>query len=271
MRETSSESAVPDWEDTLPHFAVREAGSRITAPPLETSGSLGFMAVVGWALWATASAAAALYFNALGERDGPAWWVGFLVIVYLFLPPIISDVTAAEARDQFGQLATGYRLAAVPALSGIAAGLVVAGLRAGGFRCGVMATAGGVFLIGAGVVALATWRGIRYTRRRQAWITWMRHHGTPSPGSLRQVIFLKKWSDSNPQFRVLVEFAGPSGPQRVTANMITTSRRVPRTGTAVLVTQVPHDPAAEPLIDLDQAAGPRFYPNHAEYEKPTGN
>ncbi|MEB3034071.1 hypothetical protein [[Mycobacterium] nativiensis] len=271
MPDTSSEGAAPTWEDTLPHFAVQESGNRITAPPLENSGALGFLAVAGWVLWTTAGTAAALCFNALGGPDGPAWWVGLLVIMYLFLPLILSDVTAAEARDQFGQLTTAYRLAAVPALAGIATGLVVAALRAGGFRGAVMATAGGVCLIGAGVAALAAWSGIRYTRKRQAWIAWMRQHGKPSPGSLRQITFRKKWSDGNPQFRVLVEFAGPSGPQQVTANMVTTSRRVPLTGTPVVVTQAPQDPAAEPLIDLDQAAAARFDPNFARYEQPTGN
>lgn len=266
-----SDNETPTWEDTVPHFSISEKGNRITAPPLDAHGILGFVAVVAFVLWIPAATAGALYFHGLSQHTDPAFWQGVLIVLYTFLPTMLTDLTSDEARDRIGQKATANRVAAIPAFAGVGVGLLLAALRVDGVGGGVLALASVASSVGAALVSLAAWRGIRYTRKRQAWMAWLRHSGTRSPGILREVAFLNRWSSGQPQFRVIVEYASEAGPQWLTANMTTITGRVPQPGAAMLVSRAPHDPAAEPLIELDYADRPRFDPDHAKYEQPSAN
>lgn len=267
------DNEAPIWEDTLPHFSTSEKGNRITALPLNSPGMLGFITIVTFALWVPASAAGTLFFhNAIRPESGaPEAWQGILIVLYSFLPCILIGTTSDEARDRFGQRKTANRVAAIPAFAGVAVGLLIAGLWVGGFRGGIIALASVLCSLGAGGATLAAWAGIRKTRRRQAWISSMRHYGKRSPGVLRGVDFLQKWSRSDPQFTVIVEFTGESGPQRINANMTTTTCRVPQPGSPVVVTLAPDDPHGEVLIELDYTNTPEFDPNHAKYSQPSGS
>lgn len=263
----------PTWEDTLPHFSTSQKGDRITALPLNAPGMFGFFAVVTFVLWVPTSAAGALFYHHASrpESDGPQAWHAILIVLYSFLPCILTGNTSDEARDRFGQRKTANRVAAIPAFAGLAVGLLIAGLWVGGFTGGIIASASVLCSIGAVGATLAAWSGIHRTRRRQAWITSMRHYGKRSPGVLREIDFQQKWSGSDPQFKVIVEYTGESSPQWSNANMTTTARRVPVPGTVVVVYSAPGDPQGEVLIELDRAANPRFDPEHSKYTQPSGS
>lgn len=252
------------WEDTLPHFSVSEQGSRITAPPLAAPGMFGFVAVLTFLLWIPVSVTGTLLFHGFSEHAEPAVWRATLLTVYLFVPVIMLEITSDEARNRIGQPATAHRVAAIPALGGVGTGLLIAAWWTGM----ALVPAGVACWAGAGLAALAAWRGVRYTRRRQAWMAALRAGGTRRPGVLRDVTFRRRWAGSRPQFTVEVEYSAASGPQRVTANMTTIASRVPRPGTAVVVICSPHDPAAEVLVELDDA-DPDFDLDHAAYERPS--
>lgn len=258
------------WEDTTPHFSVREKRARITALPLEAPGMLGFMTVLTFVLWVPATASGAIFFSA-ASQGSVTWWHGALAVLYSFLPAILTGITSDEARDRFGQRTTGTRVAVIPAFAGCGVGLAGAALWVGGFGGLVLGLAGLACAVGAGLAAVAGWWGIRYVRRRQAWIMSLRQHGTRSSGVLRDVTFLKCWSSGQPQFSVIVEYATESGRHRVTANMSTATKRVPRPGAAAIVTRAPHDEGGEPLIELDYATQPKFDRDSAKYSQPSGN
>lgn len=256
------------WEDTMPHFSVSEKGNRITAPPLNAPGMLGFVAVVTFVLWIPSGAGAALFFWGVSEHNPPAVWQWIVTVLYTFLPALLIDLTSDEARDRIGQRATANRVAAIPAFAGGAVGLLIAALWVGGFSGGIIALASVVSSMGAAIATVTAWAGLRYARRRQTWMASMHHNGMRIPGVLREVTFLQKWSGGNPQFRVTVEFVGQPGPVSVTANMVTTKRRVPLRGTAVVVTRALDDRHSEVLIEL--ADNPEFDRAHAKYEQPSG-
>ncbi|MGV0742422.1 hypothetical protein [Mycolicibacterium sp. XJ870] len=268
---TTTPTEAPTWADTLPHFSVSEKGNRITAPPLNTPGMFGFVAVVTFVLWMPSAIGTAVFFHGVSEHNPPAAWQWVLTILYTFLPTMLIGLTADAARDRFGQRATANRIAAIPPFAGVAVGLLIVALWVGGFRGGVIALASVASSVGAGIATIAAWAGIRYTRKRQAWMAAMRQYGKRSPGALRDVTFLEQWNDSQPLFRVIVEYTTESGARRATANMVTTTKRVPRPGTAVVVMRAPHDPHGEVLIELDFTKQPKFDRNSAKYSQPTGD
>ncbi|MHC9293620.1 hypothetical protein ACRCUN_14190 [Mycobacterium sp. LTG2003] len=268
--EISSAIETPAWEDTLPHFSVSEKGNRITAPPVDAPGMLGLFAVVTFVLWIPSGAGAALFFYGVSEHNPPAVWQWIATVLYTFLPGLLIGLTADEARDRFGQRTTANRIAAIPAFSGVGVGVLIVALWVGGFSGGIIALTSVACWAGAMIATMSAWAGIRYTRRRHAWMASMRHYGSRQPGVLREVTFLERWSDSRPLFTVVVEFATESGAQRVTANMVTATKRVPRPGAAVIVTRAPHDPHCEVLIELDFAKQPQFDRDSAKYAQPSG-
>lgn len=258
----------PTWDETVPHFSTTEKGDRITTAPLEGPGMLGFIAMATLVLWAPASAGVALFFNGASDGDVVGWHY-MMVLLYAFLPCILTGITADEARDRFGQKSTGIKVALIPAFAGTATGLLAAAIWVGGAAGAYIAVGSVVCSLGAVVATILAGIGIRYTRKRQARMTSLRRNGHRSPGVLREVRFLKKWSGGNPRFKVIAEFTGESGLQLVHANMITTTRRVPRTGAAVVVSWFPADPDVH--IELDYTKDPRFDPKSALYTQPSGN
>ncbi|MCV7279193.1 hypothetical protein H7J88_05985 [Mycolicibacterium flavescens] len=266
---TCTQSDTPCWEDSMPHFSVREKGDRITAMPLAASGMLSFFAVATFLLWVPTGAVGTLLAYRVSRQIVDPWWMMAGAALYTFLPLTVTSITTDEARNAFGQRATAKRISATPAFAGLGAGILAAAVWAGGITGAVLAIVGAGCGIAAAVSMLAAWKGIRDTRARLAWMAWLRRHGQRAPGVLREVRFLKKWSDENPLFTVVVEFATERGPQRITANMVTTRHRVPRNDSAVVITRVPGDPGAEVLIDLDPTGRPRFDPDTTKYVQPS--
>ncbi|AKS34683.1 hypothetical protein [Mycolicibacterium goodii] len=261
---------LPEWDEHLPHFSTREKGDRITTLPFGPAMLTEF-AVLSGALYVPAGVGGVLFFNSLHQRGSHfIWWLGVLYILYTFLPLILSSIVTDEATKVVGQRWTAKRIAAVPAFVGTGLGILGAAIWVGG------PTGGWISLLAAGcgviaaIVALSAWRGIGYINKRHAWISWMQQYGTRTPGLLRNVEFLRNWIDGNPVFTVVVEFSTEHGAQRVTASMVTTTRRVPRAGTAMVVTRRPGDTGADVLIDLDHTAQPQFDRDHAKYTQPSG-
>ncbi|AMO60269.1 Uncharacterised protein [Mycolicibacterium phlei] len=262
-------SETPSWEDTFPHFSMREKGEHITAIPLGAPRLItGFM-VVTFVAWVPSGVGAALFVAVMSEPGPDPKWFGICAILYSFLPMMIADAAVDEARDTLGQRSAAKRITAVPALAGAGFGIlgVAVWTRDGiGLWLALAAVACGLC---AAVAGLLAWSALRYTRRRREWIHDVRRRGRRVPGVLSEVGFLNKWSDTHPLFTVVVDFPTAAGTQRVTANMVTTTTRVPRVNTAVVVTVAPDEP--EVLIELDYARRPAFDPDTAEYAMPTGN
>ncbi|MGV9797166.1 hypothetical protein ACWDTP_03795 [Mycobacterium sp. NPDC003449] len=263
----------PSWDSTQPHFSTVEKHGRITVPPVyKSSGALNFFVVLTFLLWAPVVAWATIWYRDMSRGDA-SMWQGLAVLLFLFLPGILTGITAEEARDAFGQRATGNRVATASALAGVAVGLLAGALWIGGGVGGLIALASVACSAGAAVATIAAWRGIGYTRERRRRLIALRAHGTRAPGVLREVTFLEKWTSDDPRFTVVVEFDSGSGRRRLEANMTTTSTRVPRPGTAVVVFSPP-DAAANDTdvhIELDETKPVRFDPHRARYAKPSGN
>ncbi|MBU8810163.1 hypothetical protein [Mycolicibacterium goodii] len=262
---------LPGWDEHLPHFSTHEKGDRITTLPFGPS-LLTFFAVVSGLLYVPAGVGGVLFFNSLRQHTSQfIWWLGVLYILYTFLPLLVSGIVTDEATKVVGQRWTAKRIATVPALAGTGLGILGAAIWIGGPTGGWVALAAAACGVIAAIVTLCAWRGIRYTRKRHAWISWMQQYGTRTTGFLREVKFLSRWIDGKPVFTVVVEFPTEHGAQRVTASMVTTTRRVPRAGTAMVVTHRPGTTGADVLIDLDHTRQPRFDPNSAKYTQPSGN
>lgn len=262
---------LPRWEDALPVFSAREKGDRITTLPSGPS-MLTYFAAVSGVLYVPAGVGGVLFYNSLSQRDSQfIWWLGALYIFYLFLPLMVSSVVTDEATKVVGQRWTAKRIATVPAFAGTGLGILGAAIWVGGPTGGWMALVAAACGVLAVIVTLIAWRGIQYTRKRQAWIGWMQQYGTRTPGFLREINFLRKWIDGNPVFTVVVEYATEHGAQHVTASMVTTTRRVPSPGTAMVVTRTPGTTGDDVLVDLDHTQQPRFDTDSAKYSEPTGN
>lgn len=259
------------WESTLPHFSTVEKHGRITVPISRPSETLRFFAVLTFILWVPIAVGAAFWLHGMQTHD-PSTWLGIAAILGSFLPAILASIVADEARDTFGQRRTANWIALIPALAGIAVGLLGAALWFRDFSGGVMALVSMSGAAGAVLATLAAWKGVRYTRRRQDWLTALRHHGVRSAGVLSDVRFLKRWTADDPQFTVTVAFDGPTGRRVVTANMVAHHARVPLAGTHVVVFSTPHDTGDDVHIELDPAAPAKFDRDPSgRYRKPTGN
>ncbi|OMB98500.1 hypothetical protein A5733_07795 [Mycobacterium sp. NS-7484] len=259
------------WDGTLPHFSTVEKHGQITVPVTRPSETLRFFAVLTFILWIPIAVGAALWIRGM-QTHNPSTWLGIAAIVGSFLPVIMAGIVADEARDTFGQRSTGNRVAVIPSLTGIAVGLLGAALWFRDFSAGVMALVSVVFALGAAIVTVTAWQGIRYTRRRQRWLVSLRRHGVRSPGELRNVTFLKRWTADDPQFTVTIAFEAPTGRRVVTASMVAHHSRVPLAGSAVVVFSAPHDAGDDVLIELDPAKPPKYDRDPTgSYRKPTGN
>ncbi|KHO21729.1 hypothetical protein [Mycolicibacterium setense] len=267
---TNDTARQDSWESTLPHFSTVEKHGAITVPASPPSETLRFFAILTFVLWALVAVGAAFWFHSM-QTHNPSPWLGVASIVGSFLPAILASIVADEARDTFGQRSTGNWIAWIPALSGVAVGLLGTAVWFRDFTGGVLAVLSAACSAGAAISTFAAWRGIRYTRRRQDWLTALRRHGVRSPGELRNVKFLKRWTADDPQFTVTVAFDAPTGRRVVTANMVAHHSRVPLAGSRVVVFSAPHD-TDDVLIELDPANPPKFDRDPSgQYCKPSGN
>lgn len=261
---------IPAWEDTFPHFSTQEKGSRITAQPIETDGILGVTLAMSFVLWALGGVGASWFIT--GMSDGTLrWWLALSILLYFFVPPIVTGIAADEARNMFGQKRTGTRIALITVFAGVGLGLLLAACWIRSEFSALTTVLAVTSWVCAALTAALAWIGVRRTRAQLARMATLREHGTRSPGTLHDITFLRKWVGSDPQFQVRVKVTAGSRPRWIIANMTTTHRRVPVAGTAVVVTWAPDDPSGEVLIELDPAVESRFDPHHARYELPTGN
>ncbi|AJR30074.1 hypothetical protein [Mycolicibacterium fortuitum] len=259
------------WQNTLPHFSTVEKHGHITMPVPQPSETLRFFAVVTFILWIPVAVGAAFWIHSMQTQD-PSIWIGIAAIVGSFLPAILSGIVADEARDTFGQRSTGNRVALIPALAGVAVGLLGSAVWISGGIGGVLALVSMACSAGAALATVAAWQGIRYTRRRRDWLVNLRRHGVRSPGELRNVEFKQRWTADDPQFTVTVAFESPTGRRVVTANMVAHHARVPLAGSRVVVFSAPHDMSDDVLIELDPDDPPKFDRDPSgRYRKPSGN
>ncbi len=261
------------WESTFPHFSTVEKHGRITVAHTRPSTTLTFFAVLTFVLWVPIAAGAAFWCHSLSQHTSRnAMWLGTAVILGSFIPIMLASIVAGEARETYGQRSTGNRVAVVPALAGIAVGLLGAALWFGGIAGGVLALASVVSSAGAAIAVAMAIRGVRYTRRRREWLTSLRAHGVRAEGQLRNVEFLKRWTGEDPEFTVTVAFDAPTGCRVVTANMVAEHSRVPLAGSRVIVFSAPHDTGDDVLIELDPADPPKFDRDPGgRYRKPSGS
>ncbi|MBP2452868.1 DUF3592 domain-containing protein [Mycolicibacterium lutetiense] len=258
------------WDSTLPHFSTVEKHGRITVPITQPSETLRLFAALTFFLCVPIAVGAAFWIHGMQSQE-PSTWLGIAVIMGSFLPTILAGIVADEARDTFGQRSTGHRMAVIPALAGVAVGLLGAALWIRGVTGGALALTSVVCSAGAALATVTAWRGVRYTRRRQDWLAALRRHGVRSPGVLREVEFRQRWTGDDPEFTVTVVFEGPTGRRTVTANMVANRARVPLAGSRVVVFGTPHD-AGDVLIELDPGTPPKFDRDPSgRYCKPSGN
>lgn len=269
MSSDTAQSSI--WESTLPHFSTVEKHGHITVPVARPSETLRFFAVVTFILWVPVAVGAAFWIHGM-QTHNPSTWLGLAAVVGSFLPAILAGIVADEALDTFGQRSTANRVAVIPALAGVAVGLLGAALWIGGVTGGILALVSVVCSAAAALATAAAWRGIRHTRRRQDRLAALRRHGVRSPGELRNVEFRQRWTADDPQFTVTVAFEGPTGRRVVTANMIAHHSRVPLAGSRLVVFSAPHDTDDDVLIELDPAEPPKFDRDPGgRYRKPSGS
>jgi hypothetical protein len=243
----------------------------ITVPICRPSETLRLFAGLTFVLWTLVAVGAAFWLHSM-QTHNPSPWLGLATIVGSFLPAILATIVADEARDTFGQRRTGNWIALIPASAGVAVGLLGTAFWFRDSAGGVFALASVVCSAGAAIAALRAWQGVRYTRHRQSRLAALRGHGIRSPGELRNVEFLKRWTADDPQFTVTVAFEGPAGHRTVTANMVADHARVPLAGTRVLVFSAPHDTGDDVLVELDPANPPSFDRDPGgRYRKPSGS
>ncbi|MEX3770454.1 hypothetical protein ABFW14_26460, partial [Mycolicibacterium fortuitum] len=135
---TSGTTRSATWQNTLPHFSTVEKHGHITVPVPQPSETLRFFAVVTFVLWIPVAVGAAFWIHTMQTQD-PSIWIGIAAIVGSFLPAILSGIVADEARDTFGQRSTGNRVALIPALAGVAVGLLGSAVWISGGIGGVLA------------------------------------------------------------------------------------------------------------------------------------
>ncbi|WP_166904369.1 hypothetical protein [Mycobacterium sp. DL440] len=269
MASDTTESST--WESTLPCFSTVEKHGRITVPVTQPSETLRFFAVLTFLLSIPIAAGAAFWIHSMPSHE-PSTWLGIAAIMGSYLPAFLASIVADEARDTFGQRRTGNWIALIPALSGVAVGLLGAAVWFRDFTGGVLALVSVLCSTSAALATVAAWRGVRYTRRRQDRFTALRRHGVRSPGELRNVEFRKRWTADDPQFTVTVAFEAPTGRRVVRANMVAHHSRVPLAGARVVVFSAPHDTGDDVLIELDPTDPPKLDRDPSgRYRKPSGN
>ncbi|MGV0889729.1 hypothetical protein ABQF45_09825, partial [Mycolicibacterium sp. XJ766] len=136
MSSDTAQSSI--WESTLPHFSTVEKHGHITVPVARPSETLRFFAVLTFILWVPVAVGAAFWIHSM-QTHNPSTWLGLAAIVGSFLPAILAGILADEALDTFGQRSTANRVAVIPALTGVAVGLLGAALWIGGVTGGVLA------------------------------------------------------------------------------------------------------------------------------------
>ena len=267
----STEPPSFSWEDTLPQFSTVEKPGRITVADPQPSENLRFFITVTFIPWVLVSAGAAFWVHGLASGD-QSTWLGIIVFVGAFLPLLLTAIVADEARDTFGQRRTGIWFALTPTLAAVVVGLLGSALWFDAAFRTVVVLIAVLCAVAAAIAALMARWGIRYTRRRQAWMASLRRHGVRSSGVLRQVQFRTRWTDGNPEFTVTVDFDGRHGRRTVTANMLARPEQVPLAGSALIVFSMPHDVGSDVLIELDPEHPPKFDRDpDRRSRKPTGN
>lgn len=282
------DEASTDWWEYRPVFSVSDKGSRITGlAPGRPAWRRAPRLLVPVLLCFTAWAAEALLGSSLlcsgtsGEclvDVGQGWLVGgVLVVGYLAL---LATVGLAErARERFGQRRAASLFYLTPLLAGIAvgSGTWVAAALGSEWRVGVRRALGGVLgteavLVSAVVAVLAAAWGLivvaqlpaalRHARRRQETIERLRRDAHRYPGSVRLGV-VRFWLHNDPELDVTVTYDSPAGRHQIAARMRSSTERVPKNGSRVVVltdlqgaVHIELDPDVEHVFEPEERYSP---------------
>jgi hypothetical protein len=249
-----------DWWDHRPAFSVSDKGSRITGlapgrPAWHRAPHLLGAALLCFAAWAAVAllGSSVLCGGMSGEcltDVGQGWLIGGGVVLgYLAL---LTTVGLAErARERFGQRRAASLFYLTPLLAGITvgSGAGVALALGSGWREGTRRALDGVpgteaVLVSAVVTVLAAVWGLvvaaqlpaalRHARQRQETIERLRRDGHRYAGTVRlgEVSF---WLHNDPELDVTITYDSPAGRHEVAARMRSSTERVPKDGSKVVV------------------------------------
>lgn len=282
------DEASTDWWDHRPAFSVLDKGSRITGlapgrPAWHRAPRLLVPALLCFTTWAAVAllGSSALCGGTSGEclaDVGQGWLIGgVLVLGYLAL---LAAVDLAErARERFGQRRAAALFYLTPLLAGITVGSGAGAAAALGpsWPEGVRRALDGVpgteaVLVSAVVAALAAVWGLsvvaqlpaalRHARKRQETIERLRRDGHRYAGTVR-LGEVKFWLHNDPELDVTVTYDSPAGRHEVAARMRSSTERVPKDGSRVVVltdlrgaVHVELDPDAEPEFEPEQRYAP---------------
>jgi hypothetical protein len=254
------DAASTDWWEYRPAFSVSDRGSRITGLAPGRPAWLGapwllvpvLLSVTTWA--AAALLASSLLCGATAAECpadvGQGWLIGGVLLVgYLAL--VVTVGLGERGRERFGQRRAASLFYLAPLLAGIAVGSGAgAALALGsGWPEGVQQVLDGVpgteaVSISAAVAVLTAGWGLvvvaqlpaalRHARKRQETIERLRRDGHRYAGSLR-LGAVRFWLHNDPELDVTVMYDSPAGRHEIAARMRSSTERVPKNGSRVVV------------------------------------
>lgn len=282
------DEASADWWDHRPVFSAVDKGARITglapgrpawhhAPRLLPAALLSFVA---WAAVALLGSSV-LCGGTSGEcltGVGQGWLIGgFVVLGYLALLATIG--LAERARERFGQRRAASLFYLTPLLAGVTVGSgagVASALGSGwleGARRALDGVPGTEAVLVSAVVAVvaAVWglsvaarlpAALRHARKRQETIERLRRDGHRYAGTVR-LGDVRFWLHNDPELDVTVTYGSPAGRHEVAARMRSSTERVPKDGSRVVVltdlrgaVHIELDPDAEHVFEPEERYSP---------------
>lgn len=223
-------------------------------------------------------------------HPAPPWWSIAITVVLIMGAGLVAAAMHGDLAERYGQRRVASRITEVPVMLAVAVGcltavaimrppwLLVLGSGAASSTFDVVASLVPVVIASVALTwALASItlarRGLRAVRAEQERMRALRATGRAAPGSITERDFLKKWTDSRPQFDVTITYSTPAGPRQVAAHMIARTSHLPMVGTPVLVTYRPwdHPDDAWVLIDLDPHRPALFDRDTSRYVQPSAD
>lgn len=280
--------ASTDWWDHRPAFSVSDKGSRITGlapgrPAWQRAPRLLWAALLCFVAWAAVALLGSSVFCGGTSREcladvGQGWLIGgFIVLGYLAL---LATVGLAErARERFGQRRAASLFYLTPLLAGVTVGSGAGAAVAlgSGWREGAQRALAGVpsteaVLVSAVVAVLAAVWGLvvaaqlpaalRHARKRQETIERLRRDGRRYAGTVR-LGEVRVWLHNDPELDVTVTYDSPAGRHEVAARMRSSTERVPKDGSRVVVLtdlqgafHIELDPDVEQVFEPEERYSP---------------
>ncbi|ACQ82233.1 hypothetical protein Bcav_3992 [Beutenbergia cavernae DSM 12333] len=295
--EHSDVAAIP--REKLPAFSTSATGDAVVVDPHEAPDDetvpVGLWAGIVVVLGVPAVTMAVLRFMPEGS-DGaathwtPPWWAIVILVVLVMATGLVAASMHSDLAERYGQRRVASRITEVPVFLAVAVGCLTAvAIMAPPWPPGLGTGDGAstfdvvssiipvVFSVAALVwafVSLALARaGLRAVRAEQERMRELRAAGRAAPGTITERSFLRKWSDSRPQFSVRIAYSTPAGPRQLAAHMIASTSHLPTVGSPVVVTYRPwdHPAAARALIELDPRRTALFDEHTHPYIQPSAD